>query len=497
MINNSNTNTNNINTTNNRNSLDHTMINTSNEKLNLSSFQIDIESGMLNNSNNQRLNPNSNLNNDLKIKKSKHLKSYSNLTLITLKRKFYNFIDPNKNQLINLLLLLILSVFFIFFFIISFNLILILCKNVNNLNNKLFNKNLFNNSLDKKININNNLNNLNNLNDENNEIIISSDNTNYQKLSNDPPHSYQSTSSSQAFDIQNSDSKSDIPFDNIDYPIKGKPFDPAEEFKAIVALSPMIIFTWDNPNIPITNTLTISDQHTSSQIISSSTSSLSSLSNIADKDSIKDSIKDYINELKKDPNIAYDNIHNNIHNNIHTNIYDNIYDNTHDPNSKTILDNDSKNTNENSISTDTSDKSESHPSILLSNSNKISQDNKNSIDLLKIIQTNFQITPVPTYVSLDKHPHYKELSSYINNLYNKLLSNNKIIDKNDNDLNDLNLNLNPDENILPGIVIAGKPIGNTRHLLHLYNNGQLFNHLKKLGEGIVNIEKVDLSFISK
>ncbi|GMM36577.1 hypothetical protein DASC09_039020 [Saccharomycopsis crataegensis] len=157
-----------------------------------------------------------------------------------------------------------------------------------------------------------------------------------------------------------------------------------------------------------------------------------------------------------------------------------------------------------------------------------------SKDLLKTLGEHYQITPVPTYVSLDRHPHYKELAIYINSLYHKLNSKDthSIIapsPKTDSkpksraeslmtDKESINGKKSPEhqeeeassyyskrelekssyslpelmkgENILPGIVIAGKPIGNSRQLKASHENGQLLSILKDFGAGIVNIERV-------
>lgn len=259
-----------------------------------------------------------------------------------------------------------------------------------------------------------------------------------------------------------------------DYSASNNKFDPSAEFKAIVALSPVVVFTWDNPKLPIPK------DHSSEY---------------GKRDSDSDPLK----------------------------------------------------------SSNTGDRAGSSTSL---NGNSATHQ-INSKDLLKTLSKHYQITPVPTYVSLDRHPHFKELAIYINKLYYKLnnddgyitaesqngsggsstinkgssssasksKSKSKIKSKsraeslsedNEND-NDSQLNsgskrdaiafetrddhsnsntntydlpeLRDGENILPGIVIAGKPIGNARQLKEAHEEGRLLSILKDLGEGIFNIER--------
>lgn len=114
--------------------------------------------------------------------------------------------------------------------------------------------------------------------------------------------------------------------------------------------------------------------------------------------------------------------------------------------------------------------------------------------LLKTLGQNYQITPVASFVSLDRHPHYKELAEYINQLYQKVDTGStsaKTINDRSMSTNAFNLpRLEPQENILPGIVIAGKPIGNARQLKAAHESGQLLGILKELGKGIINVERV-------
>lgn len=143
--------------------------------------------------------------------------------------------------------------------------------------------------------------------------------------------------------------------------------------------------------------------------------------------------------------------------------------------------------------------------------------------MLKTLGENYQITPVPTYVSLDKHPHFRELAVYVNLLYHKLNDKDGVAGKEKSKSRAESLDgeegeyikrgepekrveeptekkgakniyglppLKENENVLPGIVIAGKPIGNARQLKEAHQKGTLLGVFKELGDGIVNIERV-------
>lgn len=89
-----------------------------------------------------------------------------------------------------------------------------------------------------------------------------------------------------------------------------------------------------------------------------------------------------------------------------------------------------------------------------------------SEEMKKILMTKYLITPEPQAVSLNKHPHSKELMEYINTMASSLGV----------------------KNTLPGITIAGKPCAGALAVEKLHENGQLLDYMNKWNNGIFKIE---------